>query len=106
LQRAAIAGYRRSLLRGRGRGCDRGGERHCSEVQRVVAVSSSGAGLKTRGHVQAQLPRPAPPPRGGAGGSVPPSARIFMFCSAVVKVAVRRARSAALAASSASIELS
>src|SRR5689334_5457212 len=40
------------------------------------------------------------------GGSVPPSARIFMFWTAWVNRAVRCALSAARAASSASIELS
>ncbi len=48
----------------------------------------------------------APRPRAGAGGSVPPSARIFMFSSAAVNWVTRRARSASRAASSASIELS
>jgi len=48
----------------------------------------------------------APAPRAGAGGSVPPSARIFMFSSAVVNCANLRALSASRAASSASIELS
>ena len=51
-------------------------------------------------------PRPPPPPRGGAGASVPPSARVFMFSSAVVNVAVRCALLRSRAASSASIELS
>ena len=48
----------------------------------------------------------APRPRAGAGGSVPPSARIFMFSSACVNCAVRRVLSASRAALSASIELS
>ena len=60
-----------------------------------------------------QLPRPpagaaagAPPPRRAGGGRVPPSAMVFMFCSARVKVVVRRCRSCSRAASSGSIELS
>src|SRR4029453_12543203 len=35
-----------------------------------------------------RLPGCAPPPRGGAGGRVPPSARIFIFSSACVNCAV------------------
>lgn len=45
-------------------------------------------------------------PLAGAGGSVPPSARIFMFWSARINVAVFCALSFSRAASSASIELS
>jgi len=45
-------------------------------------------------------------PRAGGGGSVPPSASVFMFWSALLKTASRPARSFARAASSASIELS
>src|SRR5207249_10366348 len=48
----------------------------------------------------------APRPRAGAGGSVPPSARIFMFASAVLNCVTLRALSASRAALSASIELS
>ncbi len=47
-----------------------------------------------------------PPPRAGAGGSVPPSARIFIFSIAVVNCMVRCALSRSRAASSASVELS
>ena len=43
---------------------------------------------------------------GGAGGSVPPSATVFMFCSACMNLVRRRSLSAARAASSGSIELS
>ena len=55
------------------------------------------------------LPRGGPcgaPPRGGAGGNVPPSARIFIFSRACVNCCVLRALSASRAASSANIELS
>jgi len=43
---------------------------------------------------------------GGGGGSVPPSASVFMFCSACMNLARRASLSAARPASSGSIELS
>jgi hypothetical protein len=51
----------------------------------------------------AAAPRPLP---AGGGGSVPPSARIFMFLSPPMKRVLLEAMSASRAASSASMELS
>ena len=49
---------------------------------------------------------PLPPPFAAGGGSVPPSARIFIFSSALVNCAALRILSCSRAASSASVELS
>ena len=72
----------------------------------AIIVPAGGLGLESPAHPDHFPAWPGPPPRGGRGGRVPPSARIFMFCRARVNVAVRDALSFSRAASSANIELS
>ncbi len=73
---------------------------------RALLNACAASGCRSERHYFPPPTGAAPRPRAGAGGSVPPSARIFMFASAAVNCVSRRARSASRAASSASIELS
>ena len=64
-------------------------------THRDIAVIDASGSFPENGHLA-----------GGGGGSVPPSASVFMFCSALVNLARRASLSAARAVSSGSIELS
>ena len=64
-------------------------------MHRDIAVADASGGFPENGHLA-----------GGRGGSVPPSASVFMFCSACVNRARRASLSFSRAASSGSIELS
>ena len=64
-------------------------------MHRDIAVVDASDGFPESGHLA-----------GGGGGSVPPSASVFMFCSACVNLARRASLSFSRAASSGSIELS
>ena len=65
-------------------------------MHRDIALVDASGGFPESGHLAA----------GEVGGSVPPSASVFMFCSACMNLARRASLSAARAASSGNIELS
>jgi hypothetical protein len=80
--------------------------KHSGQTQEFSTPQVESRGVQDCVAASYRLPGCAPPPRGGAGGRVPPSARIFIFSSACVNCAVLCALSFSRAASSGSIELS